>query len=188
MAGRHLLAALSLLLALQAPAHAQADSAQSPGQPVWSTLNAQQRTALAPLSKEWNALPEARKQKWLGIARRYAALSPIEQARMQDRMREWVALTPAQRDWARNQYKKLRTAPQEQKIELSRKWQEYEALSSEEKARLQAVPVARIAVPASASQPATPYATTVPKLLTQAPPSNKTRPLAAAAPISSQSH
>ncbi|GAB2886518.1 hypothetical protein GCM10027046_13590 [Uliginosibacterium flavum] len=175
-----------MLLALLAPAQAQVlGAATSP--PAWSTLNAQQRTALAPLSKEWNSLPETRKQKWLGIARRYAALSPVEQARMQDRMREWVALTPAQRDLARNQYKKLRTAPQEQKIELSRKWQEYEALSNEEKERLQAAPIARIAVPANASQPAAPYATAVPKLLVQAPPSSKSRPLAVVAPISSQS-
>lgn len=189
MAGRYLLAALILLLALQAPAQAQAGSVLGSGQqPVWSQLNAQQRTALAPLSKKWNAMSDARKQKWLGIARRYAALSPVEQARMQDRMREWIALTPAQRELARIQYKKLRAAPQAQKIELERKWQEYEALSSEEKQRLQASPVTRIAVPASSSQPAAPHITTVPKLLTQAPPSSKSRPLAIAPPPSDQSH
>ncbi|MBS1208061.1 MAG: hypothetical protein H6R19_459 [Proteobacteria bacterium] len=182
MAGcRRLVTALILLLAalsVQAQSLAQ--------QPVWSQLNAQQRTALAPLSSEWNSMSDARRQKWLGIARRYASLSPIEQARMQDRMREWVALTPAQRELARTQYKKLRSAPAAQKVELERKWQEYEALSSEEKQRLQAKPVTRITVSAGASQPAAPYATTVPKLLIQAPPSTKSaRALAAVSPVPS---
>jgi hypothetical protein len=131
------------------------------------------------LSKEWNDMPDARKQKWLGIARRYAALSPIEQARTQDRMREWIALTPAQRELARNQYKRIRAAAPEQKIELSRKWQEYEALSSDEKERLKATPAVQISISSTASQPAGSYAITAPKLLTQAPPSNKLRPLAA---------
>lgn len=175
MAGRYF-AALILLCALQVPA-----LAQTPG---WKQLNAQQRTALAPLSKEWDSLPDGRKQKWLGIARRYGALGSVEQARLQDRMREWVDLSPEQRTFARNQYKKLRTASKEQKRELGLKWQEYEALPKEEKERLQAASTPlRGPVVTGASLPSTPYATALPKTLLQAPPSSKHRPLASASSI-----
>lgn len=177
MAGRYF-ATLTLLCILQAPALAQG--------PDWKQLSAQQRTALAPLSKDWDGLPDGRKQKWLGIARRYGSLNPVAQARLQDRMREWVALSPEQRALARDQYKKLRTASQEQKRELGLKWQEYEALPSSEKERLQAAasaPRARPPIVAGTSLPSAPYATALPKTLLQAPPSSKHRPLASASSI-----
>lgn len=186
MAGRNLfLAAITLALLQLTPALAQtaADGLLIANQPSWNRLNAQQRTALAPLSHDWNSLPDARKQKWLGIARRYTRLSPVEQARMQDRMREWVALTPVQRETVRNQFKTLRTSP-EQRNELGRKWKEYEALPDEEKERLaQTAPKARLsAIPPSAASavPVSPYAAAVPRFLNQTPPGGKSRPLASA--------
>lgn len=173
MVGRPFLTTLIFSLALSEAALAQTAASMLPTvQPAWSQLNAQQRTALAPLSKEWNDFTDNRKQKWLGIAKRYAALSPLEQARMQDRMREWIGLSPAQRNLARAQYKKLRQAPQEQKIELSRKWQEYEALSSNEKQRLQTTPLAL-------ASPATLTPVKPPKTLLAAPPRSKSRALVA---------
>jgi hypothetical protein len=192
MAGRLFLAALTFSLLLPAATFAQ-EGGLLYVQPSWSQLNAQQRTALAPLSAKWNSLPESGKQKWLGIARRYAALSPVSQARMQDRMREWIALTPSQREIVRNQFKSLRKAPQEQKTELGRKWQEYEALPSQERKRLaQSAPKTRIsAIPTEATAESapriSPYSAIVPKTLNQTPPGGGPRPLAAATISASES-
>ncbi len=188
MAGRHVFAALILLLALASGAASAQTHEAAEGPYAWSNLSSQQRTALAPLSHDWDDLSDFRKQKWLGIAKRYSKLGPVEQARMQDRMREWVDLTPSQREIVRNQFKVLRSAPVEAKNELGRKWQEYAALPTEEKKRLaDSAPRPRVtAIPTIAGNtlplPLTPYTTAAPKVLSQTPPGGKSRPLTSAQP------
>lgn len=140
MARKRLIAALIAGVIASNLALAQSGGTVVPAQPTWHQLNASQRTALMPLAKEWDDMPDAGKMKWLGIAVRYSKMTPEEQARLQRRMREWVALSPAERDKARAQYKNLRTVPADERKLLSQKWQEYDALPSEEKQRLQKTP------------------------------------------------
>ena len=107
--------------------------------PAWADLTAPQQQALKPLAATWNSISEAQKRKWLEISKNYPALVPADQAIMHSRMNEWVAMSPQQRAAARLNFAKTKElsrqlTPDEKKA----KWETYQALSPEEKAKLAA--------------------------------------------------
>ena len=118
-----LLAALACIGASM-PASAQAK---------WSDLSAQRQDALQPLAGEWDKLDSVRRKKWLVIADRYPSMAPKEQKRMQARMAEWARLSPEQRREARENYKKAKTVPTEQK---KAEWKQYQTLPDAQKQQL----------------------------------------------------
>ncbi|HUR90770.1 MAG TPA: DUF3106 domain-containing protein [Ramlibacter sp.] len=103
--------------------------------PLWRELAPGQQKALAPLSAQWDTLNEAQKRKWIAMSANFPKMSGDEQAKLHSRMTEWVTLSPQQRTMARLNYgetKKL--APDDKKA----KWEQYQALSPEEKKALAA--------------------------------------------------
>lgn len=144
-------------------------------QPGWSQLTDNQRAVLAPLAREWNGFSDEGKLKWLGIADRYKSMTPVEQTRLQERMKGWASLSPAEREKARSQYLRLRTAPPDQRRALEQRWQEYDALPGDEKKRLKetrpAPPQPASSLPAAAPRQAPP------KSVLLAPPSTKPAPI-----------
>jgi Spy/CpxP family protein refolding chaperone len=107
--------------------------------PGWTELTAPQQKALKPLAATWNSISEPQKRKWLEISKNYPALSPAGQATMHSRMNEWVAMSPQDRAAARLNFAKTKElskqlTPDEKKA----KWETYQALSPEEKAKLAA--------------------------------------------------
>lgn len=118
-------------------AAAKAEKKRKPAtQPSWAELSAVQQHILAPLRGEWDTLEPDRKRTWLGIAKRYPKMTPEGQARVQKRMQAWAKLTPEQRQLARERYRALRKAPAGQRQELRKKWDEYMALSPEQRRTL----------------------------------------------------
>jgi hypothetical protein len=102
-------------------------------------LTALQQQALKPLAATWNSISQPQKRKWLEISKNYPALPPAGQATMHSRMNEWVAMSPQDRAAARLNFAKTtelskQLTPDEKKA----KWETYQALSPEEKAKLAA--------------------------------------------------
>lgn len=136
---RRLLGGIALLLALGAPAWAQAPSSAvmtTPPQPIWKDLGVEQRKILAPLSRDWDRMENYRRKKWLGIAERYPKMRPEAQQRVDKRMRDWAAMSPEQRAKIRRDYKAFSQLPPERKAAIQKKWQDYSKLPEEEKKRL----------------------------------------------------
>lgn len=107
--------------------------------PAWAKLTAPQQQALKPLATTWNSLSEAQKRKWLEVSKNYPALSAADQATMHSRMNGWVAMTPQQRAAARLNFAKTKELSNElTPDEKKAKWETYQALSPEEKAKLAA--------------------------------------------------
>ena len=105
--------------------------------PSWAELTPAQQQSLKPLASYWNTVSEAQKRKWLEISKNYATLAPDDQATLHSRMTEWVALSPQQRAQARLNFAKTKELSQQlTPDEKKEKWQAYQALSPEEKARL----------------------------------------------------
>ena len=109
----------------------------SASKPLWADLTPPQQQSLKPLAATWNAISEPQKRKWLEISKNYPALAPADQATMHSRMNEWVAMSPQQRAAARLNFAKTKElskqlTPDEKKA----KWETYQALSPEEKAKL----------------------------------------------------
>ena len=105
--------------------------------PSWAELNALQQQSLKPLAASWNSISEAQKRKWLEVSKSYPNLTAADQAVIHSRMNEWVAMSPQQRAAARLNFAKTKElsnqlTPDEKKA----KWQTYQALSPEEKAKL----------------------------------------------------
>ncbi len=118
-------------------AASQAKAAAAPVGPAWSELTPMQQQSLKPLAAGWNTINESQKRKWLEISKNYATLSPDDQGKLHSRMNEWVALSSQQRAQARLNFAKTKElskqlTPDEKKA----KWQTYQALSAEEKAKL----------------------------------------------------
>jgi exonuclease VII large subunit len=106
--------------------------------PVWGSLTSTQRTALAPLASSWNSLTENQRRKWIALAPGYATLSATEQAKMHGRMAEWAALSPKERAMARLNFEQTRKmAPDDR----TAKWEAYQALPQEERAKFASEPV-----------------------------------------------
>ncbi len=131
-----------LLLALTAltlwPAHAQevakpGSAAAVGGQIEWRSLSTAQRTALAPLERDWASLGSDQQRKWIALTQNFSRMTPQERATLQGRMTEWANLTPAQRTQARLNFGEVRKVPTD---ERRAKWEEYQALPEEERARL----------------------------------------------------
>ena len=105
--------------------------------PAWTDLTTAQQQALKPLTATWNSISEPQKRKWLEVSKNYPALAPADQATMHSRMNEWVDMSPEQRAAARLNFAKTKElskqlTPDEKKA----KWETYQALSAEEKAKL----------------------------------------------------
>ena len=122
--------------------------------PAWADLTAPQQQALKPLAATWNSISEAQKRKWLEVSKGYPALPAADQATMHSRMVEWVAMSPQQRAAARLNFAKTKElsnqlTPDEKKA----KWETYQALSPEEKAKLVAKATPKPAGAATAVKP-----------------------------------
>ena len=101
----------------------------------WARLSAYERAALAPLAEQWGQISETQRSKWLTIARNFDQLSPAEQQVMQARMKEWVKLSPVQRNQARLNFNTLQNVSKDEK---KTRWDEYQALTEDEKRKLSA--------------------------------------------------
>ena len=101
----------------------------------WARLSAYERAALAPLAEQWGQISETQRSKWLTIAQQFDKLSGAEQQVMQARMREWVALGPVQRNQARLNFNTVQNLSRDEK---KSRWDEYQALSEDEKRKLSA--------------------------------------------------
>lgn len=124
------------LASLQAICLAQSNTANSTKLPVnghWQQLKAHEKAALAPLATSWGDLTETHRSKWRSIAQQFDKLSASEQQIMQARMKEWVALSPVQRNQARLNFNTLQGLSKDEK---KSRWDEYQALSEEEKRKL----------------------------------------------------
>lgn len=125
--------------------------------PIWAELNPLQQQSLMPLASSWNGISEAQKRKWLEVSKSYPSLSAADQAVMHSRMNEWVAMSPQQRAAARLNFAKTKElsnqlTPDEKKA----KWETYQALSPEEKAKLAANATPKPAGAATAVKPVAP--------------------------------
>jgi len=144
------------------PAASKAIAAKSPvpvsaSKPIWADLTAEQKQALKPLEATWNTISEPQKRKWLAVSKNYPALSPAEQTTMHSRMNEWVTMSPQDRAAARLNFAKTKElskqlTPDEKKA----KWETYQALSPEEKAKLVANASPKPAGAATAVKPVAP--------------------------------
>jgi hypothetical protein len=138
-------AAWLLLLALTAPmcVSAQNSVVKSPQAAVsvqsqsatWASLSPAQQSALAPLSKSWESLSEGQKRKWTAIAKSYPGLAAADQEKMHSRMVDWAALSPKDREFARLNFAQTKTVS---KSDRAAEWENYQALSPEEKKKLAA--------------------------------------------------
>jgi hypothetical protein len=99
----------------------------------WAQLSPAQKEVLAPLQPDWAQIEPPRQQKWLELANRYPKLPASEQQRIRTRMADWSRLSPADRGRARLQFQEAQGVPTEQR---QAKWQEYQALSGEQKQAL----------------------------------------------------
>jgi hypothetical protein len=101
--------------------------------PFWNELTAEQQQALQPLAAHWHTLSTAHKRKWLALSRNYANMSADDQTTLHSRMIAWAALSNQQRAQARLNFAEVKSVPAD---ERKAKWEQYQALSEEEKRRL----------------------------------------------------
>ncbi len=102
--------------------------------PLWSKLTTAQKEALAPLEAYWPEMENERRRKWLKIADRFHLMSDEEQLLAQERMQEWVSLPATDRRQARAAFDSLvQVVPEDVRV---MKWNEYQKLSDQERARL----------------------------------------------------
>lgn len=139
---------------------------------AWSELSAAQKQSLAPLSAQWGTISEAQKRKWIALSQNYPKLSPEEQAKLHSRMTEWVALSPQQRTQARLNFADTRKIPPDDK---KAKWEAYQSLTPEQKARLAADAKPKAAGAAAAVKPVAPQKLAKVPPKTTADPKERTR-------------
>ncbi|KQX87381.1 DUF3106 domain-containing protein [Variovorax sp. Root473] len=101
--------------------------------PLWSDLTAEQQLALKPLATHWNTLNVGQKRKWLALSRNYTNMPADDQVTLHSRMIEWAALSNQQRAQARLTFAEVKRVPAD---ERRLKWEQYQALSEEEKRKL----------------------------------------------------
>lgn len=116
------------------PASVPLASASKPEQkPLWNELTPAQQQALKPLATHWNNISEQQKRKWLALSVNFEKMSPTMQAVLQERMLDWGALSGLQRSQARLNFAEAkRLSPAEKQA----KWEAYQTLDPEEKAKL----------------------------------------------------
>lgn len=126
--------------------------------PAWSELSPTQKQALEPLAAQWQtSMSDQQRRKWIEISTNYQNLSPEGQATLHSRMNEWVALSPQQRAQARLNFAKTEELSREMTpAQKQEKWQAYQALSAEEKAKLAAKAPRRPTGAATAIKPVAP--------------------------------
>ena len=116
-----------------------------------------QQQSLNPLAASWNGISEAQKRKWLEVSKSYPNLPAADQAVMHSRMNEWVAMSPQQRAAARLNFAKTKELSNQLTAdEKKAKWQTYQALSPEQKAKLAAKATPKPAGAATAVKPVAP--------------------------------
>jgi hypothetical protein len=165
-------------------AAATSPKAVSPTKPHWSELTAEQQQALKPLISHWNTLNAGQKRKWLALSRNYASMSADDQVTLHSRMIEWAALSNQQRAQARLNFAEVKRIPaDERKV----KWEQYQALSEEEKRKLAelapakprgaAIPVRPVSAQKLVPVPAvTPSGQHTPRILLAPPPAPTAAP------------
>jgi hypothetical protein len=116
-----------------APVATSSPSAPKATKPYWSELTAEQQQALHPLASHWHTLNAGHKRKWLALSRNYANMSADDRTTLHSRMIEWAALSNQQRAQARLNFAEVKRVPAD---ERKAKWEQYQALSEEEKRRL----------------------------------------------------
>ena len=124
-------AALAAELTVTAPAEVRRTSTVSAT--PWGELSPTQQAALAPLHRDWASIEGVRQQKWLELTARFPTMPADERARIQQRMAQWASLTPAKRNQVRLQFLEAKQLPAEQR---QARWQEYQALSADDKQAL----------------------------------------------------
>jgi hypothetical protein len=147
--------------------------------PTWAELNPMQQQSLKPLAASWNGISEGQKRKWLEVSKNYPNLPAADQAVMHSRMNEWVAMSPQQRAAARLNFAKTKELSKElTPDEKKAKWQTYQALSPEEKAKLAAKATPKPTGAATAVKPVEPQKLAVtPKGVPPLPPVPATAPI-----------
>ena len=162
-----------------APVAASSPSAPKATKPYWSELTAEQQQALQPLASHWHTLNAGHKRKWLALSRNYANMSADDRTTLHSRMIEWAALSNQQRAQARLNFAEVKRVPAD---ERKAKWEQYQALSEEEKRRLAerapakpygaAIPVRPVPAQKLVTVPAvTPAGQHTPRIMLAPPPS-----------------
>lgn len=124
-------------LAASAAKPAKAPAVAAMSKPAWTELSTKQQESLKPLAASWNGISETQKRKWLEVSKNYSNLPIADQAVMHSRMNEWATISPEQRAAARLNFAKSKEFSKELTPDEKRaKWQSYQALSPEEKAKL----------------------------------------------------
>ena len=149
-----LIALSALLSAVPGMAQTQvATPSQSTSSSGWHQLGAKERQALAPLAARWGEISEGQRSKWRTIAKNFDQLPEADQQLMQTRMKEWAALSPVQRNQARLNFNTVQSVSKDQK---KNRWDEYQALSDEEKRKLLNKAPAPTKTTAPSAKPTTP--------------------------------
>lgn len=117
---------LAMLAVLPATARAE-------NNPAWNQLSPSQQQQLAPLRRDWATIDAARKQKWLHVAKQLDSMPPEKRQRVQQRMAEWARLPDGERTRARQQFQETRQLSLD---ERQARWQEYQALPTEQRQEL----------------------------------------------------
>ncbi len=128
-------------------------TASAQGSGNWKQLKPHERSALAPLAAQWGELTETQRSKWLTIAQQFDKLTASDQQVMQARMKEWVALSPVQRNQARLNFNTVQGLSKDEK---KTRWDEYQALTEEEKRKLSAGVLAPAKTAAPSRKPVAP--------------------------------
>lgn len=131
----------------------------------WGDLTSNQKLALAPLQRDWASIDGVRQRKWLELAGRLPSMPADERARIQQRMAQWASLTPTKRAQVRLQFLEVKELRASQR---QARWQEYQALSNDEKLAL-----ARQARTPAASAPASDRAAARPATKGDTTPDNR---------------
>ncbi|HMN84207.1 MAG TPA: DUF3106 domain-containing protein [Burkholderiaceae bacterium] len=103
-------------------------------QPLWSELTPRQQQLLQPFAEQWNGLPVEEKRAWKALAERFPKLSAAERSHAVKRISEWAALTPEQRKIARQNFRIAKSLPKDERVA---QWEQYQALTDEQRSVLQ---------------------------------------------------
>ncbi len=103
-------------------------------QPLWSELTPRQQQLLQPFAEQWNGLPVEEKRAWKALAERFPKLSAAERGHAVKRISEWAALTPEQRKIARQNFRIAKSLPKDERVA---QWEQYQALTDEQRSVLQ---------------------------------------------------
>lgn len=169
------------------PAAAGAIKTVPATKPLWSELTAEQQLALKPLVSHWTTMNTGQKRKWLALSRNFATMSTDDQVTLHSRMIEWAALSNQQRAQARLNFAEVKRLPAD---ERKAKWEQYQALSEEEKRKLAerapakprgaAIPVRPVSSQKLVPVPAvTPPGQHTPRIVLAPPPTPPSMPAAA---------